>query len=345
MAVSSPCCKKARLTVPTLLANLHPHARDAAIHFNEDSHVYTINGQRVPESVSGFWARFFPEFDAEAVIAKNFANWSTVPTSPYFRLIHYLKHSRGFNEQEAQAEIARYWRQHGLNSAQHGTNLHRAIEYHLNGMVADIIPQPEFGLFEKWFAQTKERLGTPYRTEWSLYSEEAALAGQLDSLFHHPVHGFTLVDWKCVKALPSGGGGNFRKVYGRPPFNMLENHNLSHYWVQQNMYSWMLRAYYGINVERMLLVQLHDSLTEAIEHIVPDLQTYVVPLMQERIQAVQMGTVTFPKKHHEERTKTPCAECHELRALVRDLMLCGATLATDEPKEPEDAAKPEGFGA
>ena len=53
---------------PDKLATQNPFAQDARIHFDEPSHTYTFDGQRVGRSVTGLLHQFSNEFDAAAAL-------------------------------------------------------------------------------------------------------------------------------------------------------------------------------------------------------------------------------------------------------------------------------------
>ena len=53
---------------PDKLATQNPFAQDARIHFDEPSHTYTYDGQRVGRSVTGLLHQFSSELDAAAAL-------------------------------------------------------------------------------------------------------------------------------------------------------------------------------------------------------------------------------------------------------------------------------------
>ena len=99
-----------------------------------------------------------------------------------------------------------------------------------------------------------------------------------------------LVDWKRVRELKRDNAYGDKK--GLPPFDPLPHTNLHHYWVsriprhraivsrlaltpaprlqaQQNIYAEILRRNYGVDVKRMVLLQMHPELDTYQEHYVP----------------------------------------------------------------------------
>ena len=87
---------------------------------------------------------------------------------------------------------------------------------------------PEWQQFLDWRAARPNLL--PVRCEMNVYSEEHALAGQLDALFwDEQAKHFTLVDWKRVAALEREAYGGRT---GKPPFQNVSDCNTGHYFVR-----------------------------------------------------------------------------------------------------------------
>ena len=303
-----------------MLAARHPHPRDARIVFDEGPHVYRVDGQPYPKSVSGVVEDAFPKFDAAGIVEKQYPTWKEQRSSPYYRLIQYLLFTLKLNDATAKAEIIRSWRAYGESRAQLGTDLHYEIETYLNG-ARDPAKEPtrEFAQFLAWYAVRGPVLGEPYRTEWSLFSEDVYLAGQLDCLFRRADGSFVMVDWKCVEALPDTKQG-FNKGFGNPPCQVLPNTNLSHYYLQQNLYRWFLRTHYGIDVREMYLLQVHPSLAAAREHQVPNLDVVVDELMSQRRRYLELDP-GLKQRAPGVQQAPPCERCCWYRELANSLAL------------------------
>ena len=65
-----------------------------------------------------------------------------------------------------------------------------------------------------------------------------------------------------------------------------------HYYVQQNIYAGILRRSYGVDVSRMVLLQLHPGQTGYIEHEVPRLDHVADAIFAEREAEVKRSTDT-----------------------------------------------------
>lgn len=118
---------------------------------------------------------------------------------------------------------------------------------------------PEIESWKAWKASNFDL--TPVRTEWSIYSTEYKLAGQLDALFISKASkAFVLVDWKRVSDLSPVAKFPWEKRRGSPPFENVEDTKFGHYTIQLNVYAFLLDKYYGVKVSEMRLVQIHPSL-------------------------------------------------------------------------------------
>jgi hypothetical protein len=180
--------------------------------------------------------------------------------------------------------------------------MHAAIEAILNGAaVSPTGMDKELVQFRQFFAEFRYcgQPLQPYRTEWSIYTEAADVAGQVDALFTVTVDGrkkFVLVDWKRVDPSPRRRGEAmhllgktmpcFRNATG---FGLLGNHldtSYSHYCLQQALYAWMLKEGYSIEVDAMFLVQLHPEMPHGDYHVVEvprEMMIFADAIMRDRI--------------------------------------------------------------
>ena len=265
------------------LAQKNRHERDSRISFEESTHTYTIDGEIYKTSVSGILHGFFPTFNAKDVIEKNFNKWKEDKKSPYHRFIQYCNLRMHLEEEDIKSELAKMWNQYGNERADYGTGVHLSIELQLNLAPRDD-RSPEMEQFEAWMRDAKPKSWEPYRTEWSVFCDESRTAGQIDGLFIDTSDGsFHMVDWKVVEKLEQKHSFGER---GFPPFEALHNTNLGHYYVQQNLYFWLLKNRYGITCKSMRLLQLHYTLSEAVEWEIPLLQREVDMVMRARCQDV-----------------------------------------------------------
>ena len=132
----------------------------------------------------------------------------------------------------------------------------------------------EYMKFEAWLHAHPSL--SPFRSEWSIYDEDAKVAGQVDSLWFDEREEPPLVimaDWKRAREILSADQGlqksqafnnkGRRQCAFAPehpgPCRELYDCAFSHYLVQQHLYADFLRRKYDITVTRLLLVQCHPQ--------------------------------------------------------------------------------------
>ena len=256
-------------------SSVNMHIRDQHITFNADAHRYILHPgtdmQAVfPISVSGLWAKYFQEFDAEAVTMQWFGKWAVSPCSVYFAVIQEYREKGETDEQIAQ-RIRDAWRDKGLIASAAGTRMHRNIELALDGGVYDGSSK-EMAMFHSFVSNWLEpRRWRVYRLEWSIYCSRAMVAGQIDALFVRDGL-YYMVDWKrCSKPLDDQLGASYPR-YGRCPFESLLDNTCNHYFVQQNLYAAILERRYRIYVSAMWLCHIHPAYDSYRLIEVPDLR-------------------------------------------------------------------------
>lgn len=231
--------------------------QDGRLAFNEEEHIYTLNGIEM-RSVSSIVAMFFREFDAVGIS---------------------LKKCYG-NEIEA-AKLREVWESKGCVASQAGTFLHKQIEDYLNGkeipeLLCDVRYDGKYVKFgdrldisREWsYFKAFERNTTfsPFRTEWRIYDADSRIAGTLDFVCACPDGTYEIYDWKRSNKIDPTERNPWAN--GLNGLEHMTDTSYSHYCLQQNLYRYMLEKNYGIRVSRMNLVVLH-----------PELPTYrVVPI-------------------------------------------------------------------
>lgn len=280
------------------LEEKNPHEHDKNIVFDEEKHQYTVFGKVYPGSVSGMCHEYAPEFDARKVVNQYYNNWCVSKDSRYYTFINYWKNRMGVKDDEfIKLEICATWSTTGAAASGAGTKTHKDAENKLNGLAYDA-DTPEMRQIEAWL-KTLPPTWEPYRTEWSLYDEESLMCGQLDALLRCSKTGeYALVDWKCVGEMKEEG---FRGQTCFPPFSDLPASNLGMYTLQQNIYAYMLRKNYGIDVKSMRLLQVHNTLDKAREWLLPDIRDSVEKAFELRRAKVREGVIVAgSKKRHEQ---------------------------------------------
>lgn len=234
-------------------------SQDERIHFDEESHTYSVDGCGVMTPVSTVVAKFFDPFDAE-----KWSLWKCRYTP------------------ERAPRLRDEWAMKGSFAAQAGTYMHSCIENYINGLgspktlkcsvaykgmyvagneVIDI--SHEWENFKRFY---RLEAFTPFRTEWRIFDEDIRVAGTIDLLCSCGGGEFEIYDWKRSNKIdPMADGYN---KYGRNGLEHLPDTTYVHYCLQQNLYRYILETNYGMRVSRMNLVVLH-----------PDFPTYeIVPI-------------------------------------------------------------------
>ena len=239
---------------------LNAHPRDSRISFQEETHIYTLDGQiEFPLSVSGVWPQFFDPVDMDQTVVKYFGRWSCDSSSKYHAIIC---DSRliGLSDDQIMQNIVESWRGIGRNASQKGTYMHRQIELFLNGVESDE-SNTEMTQFKSYMVEVAQgNSWAPFRTEWSIFDETRMIAGQVDCIFKHTdKEEYHMVDWKrCAKPLDRTTGEMYGR-FGIAPCNFLVDNSWSHYAAQQNLYAAILQDKYALMLSSMSLLQLHEN--------------------------------------------------------------------------------------
>ena len=202
------------------LEQKNAHPLDKRIEFDEENHIYFVDGMPYDISVTGFIKSFFQEFNADKVIEKNYSKWQSDRDSKYYGLtIEEIKHS---------------WKKNAEDASAQGNKLHKDIEafyndieFHNNSV--------EFNFFLNLNDRLKEKF-KPYRTEWTIFDEEVKLAGSVDMCYTDEANNFYLFDWKRSKQIKKEN--QYRK--GKHPLSHIDDANYWHYALQLNIYKYIL---------------------------------------------------------------------------------------------------------
>jgi hypothetical protein len=275
----------------TYLAKQNTHPRDQRIHFDEGPHKYTIEGIQgvdniTPEteftSVTTWVHEHFEKFHAKNIIAsmmRNKKKWN----DPVANIKYYGKTAE---------EIEKMWTTAGKEAAEKGTEMHHKIECFYNTAAAATDTDTEstemqhFMKFQKDFSATLK----PYRTEWTVFHEEARIAGSIDMVYEliEPTTAtatetpLVIYDWKRCREI-SRTHPSFRFAT-HPAIEHIPDSNYWHYALQLNIYKYILLTKYGKTVTDLYLVVLHPDAQNYNRIKLPNLQSEVQQLFEERIQ-------------------------------------------------------------
>jgi hypothetical protein len=246
----------------TVLALRHQHPRDARITFQEDGHVYTVDGEAgTYTSVTTLVHKFFPHFDADKVIPKIIGN----PKSQYFGM--------------TPDAVKEQWN----NATSLGSQLHEQIEVFFDrlaetgGVAETPAASVEFGYFLDYFRDHVLNKLQPYRTEWYVFDQDIRVCGSIDMLFcdKDDSSKIWIHDWKRSSKISRTN--RFEK--GLRCLSHLDSCNYIHYCLQLNMYKYILEAQYDKTVMGMALVVLHPNQTSYQVIEVKDMQDEIAKML------------------------------------------------------------------
>ena len=231
-----------------LLSEINSHVRDKMISFNEEAHIYTINGDSSYMSVTTFVHSNFPKFDANKIIEKMMKseNWQR---NKYFG--------------QTKEEIMAKWEVNRDEAANSGTEMHKLIEDYYNKIIdekdfpANMIVMEYFKDFLQDYKDENEY--KPYRSEWRVFDEELKIAGSIDMVFENNKGELLIYDWKRCRNINKG---NDQFKYGKPlnpDLNDMFDTNYWHYVLQLNIYKIILERNYNKKVTELALINLHPN--------------------------------------------------------------------------------------
>ena len=228
------------------LARMHPHVRDDRIIFEEEAHKYFVDGAEIPCSVTTMLKEYEHSFDADAVLMN-------------------MRRDRREGERyrlpdgrlQTDEEVKAMWHRNGQVASNRGTLLHYHAEQHLNNRLVSPPHSVEFGQFLVYERDEICAGGyVPWRTEFSMFSEEMRIAGQADLIAYNERTGtYAIFDWKCSKEISYHNRFNNMK----PPLSHLTGCNFNKYALQLNIYKYILESEYGLTIEEMFLGVFHKT--------------------------------------------------------------------------------------
>lgn len=229
--------------------------QDERISFEEEGHIYLLDGERRLTPVSSVYSNFFKPFDSDF--------WA---------------------ERKAQAmpitasQLKEQWECNAQMASFAGTHLHKQIEEYLNGKqymepICHFTFDGEFIHEEKIIAIDKEIEFfhkfveevdfTPFRTEWRVFDEEMGMAGTIDLMCSRKDGTYEIYDWKRSRSLIDEQGNECKRnkidCRGINGLEHLQDCAYWHYALQQNLYKHIVEKCYGLSISAMRLVVLHPG--------------------------------------------------------------------------------------
>lgn len=249
------------------LESKNHHPRDDRIRFQEEGHLYFLDGDATDiVSVTTMIKSFCQPFDADAIITKMQNSKSWGPKHKYYG--------------QTREEIKRGWEENRDDSSTRGTELHRSIELYYNE-VPEPLESPEYQYFVKFTEDHPDLV--PYRTEWVVYSEEHRVCGSIDMVLENPDGTLSIRDWKRSKEIKKTNPFARMKF----PVDHLPDCNYYHYCLQLNLYKWILETYYEKTVKDMALVVFHPNHANYQIYRVPDMREEIDSIMNLRKQLME----------------------------------------------------------
>ena len=242
------------------------HELDNKIKFEEGPHEYFWDGIKLGSSVTRLVESFFEKFDPDDAIQK-MKNGSKWPRPEY---------TRKSGEVWTDEQIKLFWDGVGLYARNRGTWMHYNIERFLNGLQPSQ-ECPEMEYFHRFNSEVMEAEKIePYRTEWRICAPEYDLAGSVDFVGKRPDGTYVIMDWKRSKNLASSLENSFGKR-AKAPLQHIDDTDASKYFLQLNIYRYILQKHYGIKISQMVLASFHPA-TEKYFHV-------SVPIWEEEVEA------------------------------------------------------------
>lgn len=274
-----------------VLEMINSHIRDKNILFYEPTHTYTITTDPANKytSVTTWNHSHFPHFNADQVIKNMMRGKNWKEGHKYW----------GLTAEQIKAQ----WASNGAAVSDAGTNMHYEIEcfmnnsdledhythvelyrHYLETQLSNPIPIIETTEGIYFIKFIKEHLHfTPYRTEWTVYHEEAKLAGSIDMVYENPDGTLSIYDWKRAKDISRIN--TFNKFALNKIICHMPDSNFWHYALQLNTYKKIIEDKYGKIVTDLYLVRLHPDCEDNTYELIklPDLKKELNDLFAERI--------------------------------------------------------------
>lgn len=196
--------------------------------FQEEGHLYKVNGVRIEKSVSSLISAFYEPFDSE-------------------------KHSARIAERDGktQAEVLKEWKDINDESIARGSRVHLFGErYQEDRTLLPSCPQ-ELALTKFWKDLPPHII--PIGAEIRMYHYIKKFAGTTDIVLYNTLNDtYIIADYKTNKDLYK----NFKGKTLLPPFDDMLDHPFSHYEIQLSYYQVLLEQIPGIKISRRVVIWL-----------------------------------------------------------------------------------------
>ena len=206
---------------------------DKDLVFDADIHKYSLKSDAALKftSTTTLIHNFFRKFDAEKVASNLITN---VPK---------------YAGRKAE-DLKQEWKK----SAEAGTTIHNEIESYINDDTI-VLKHPK-SLMAKNFLEKLNPNWIVY-TEAPLFSKELKVSGTADLLIYDKdTDRYAIGDWKTNKKIYTKSFNN--QLGTAASTSHLMDCNFIHYSLQLSMYKYILKEYYGLNVDKLFIIHLAE---------------------------------------------------------------------------------------
>ena len=235
--------------------------------FFEEGHYYEHKGKRVGISVTRLIEEYCNEFDADAIAQK-------VATKENKSVMQVL------NEWQHKNKIACEKGHLGHEYAQSLWNKAKYQEEIKSGLEGALIPLKRIKeQADNFYLDYKDQL-EHLVDELVVGSEEYDIASAIDHLFINKyTGGLILVDYKTNSDIhKSERYAKNMKI----PLNHIKDFTLNHYYIQLNIYKYLIEKYTGLIVEDMFIVYFSENIINYEIIDIPDMQNEVIEILENR---------------------------------------------------------------
>ena len=263
------------------LSEQNPFPFDQYVDFDENNHIYTVNGKTTKTSVTSLIKNLFPasaNFDPKSICQANLTKWRSNSSNRYYDIVADIE-----DDEEAMSVVMAVWEK----NKDLGTLTNKAVELVLNDEpvtndVAAAHVQSELDMYLSWHNRKCLAGWKAIRTELALFhtrSDETIFAGQIDILYKDDTSKYRVVDIKRTDKELHKDSSNFGK-WGIGPAASLKDTDFYKYSLQTWIYTLMFQRLTGNQVGNPLLVQVHPQQTEAHEIICADIQNVAHKILE-----------------------------------------------------------------
>ena len=261
-----------------ILAKKNEHTRDKSISFQEQGHIYNVEGDTSYTSTTTWMKTFFDEFESDKVIDKMMKSNNWINNKYYGK---------------TKKQIKNEWSEQGKIASSLGTKLHQDIENYYNDITIDN-DTIEYNYFKN-FTKTHSCL-EPFRTEWCVWDKELKLCGSIDMVFKDREGNLLIYDWKRCKEIKKDC--NWNKKSKHKIISHILDTNFWHYALQLNIYKAIIEKNYNFIVSDLYIVCLHpnNSNKDYQKIRIPNLQKEIKELFDDRIEELNSIEVEEKEK-------------------------------------------------